>query len=224
MKNKYFTKAHILESKFRHILRCFCKDYTATVTAKETNVSRITVNALYQRFRKRVIVLSGGESVLEGEIEIDESYFGAKRVRGKRGRGAKGKIPVVGLLKRNGKVYTEVIEHCSKKELMPIIQGKVLSNSTIYTDGWKSYDGLVINGYKHYRIHHHENEFARGKNHVNGIESFWSFTKRRMNKFNGIRKDKFLLHLKESEFRWNNRGTIYKILLQSLEKIRSKLI
>lgn len=218
MKNKYFVKAHILEGKFRDILKCFCKDYTATVTARETNVSRITVNTLYQRFRKRVIILSGGESLLEGEIEIDESYFGAKRIRGKRGRGAKGKIPVVGLLKRNGKVYTEIIENCSKKELMPIIQGKVLSSSTIYTDGWKSYDGLVVNGYKHYRIHHHENEFARGKNHVNGIESFWSFTKRRMNKFNGIRKDKFILHLKESEFRWNNRGTMYKILLQSFRK------
>jgi len=87
---------------------------------------------------------------------------------------------------------------------MPVIKGKVLEELTIYTDGWKSYDGLVLNGYKHHRIHHHENEFVRGKNHVNGIESFWSYTKRRLLKFNGIRKDKFLLHLKESQFRWNN--------------------
>jgi len=90
--------------------------------------------------------------------------------------------------------------------------------STIYTDGWKSYDGLVLNGYKHYRIHHHENEFARGKNHVNGIESFWSYTKRRLLKFNGIRKDKFLLHLKESQFRWNNRKNIYKLLLENFRE------
>jgi hypothetical protein len=101
---------------------------------------------------------------------------------------------------------------------MPIIKGKILEKSTIYTDGWKSYDGLVLNGYKHYRIHHHENEFVRGKNHVNGIESFWSYTKRRLIKFNGIKKDKFLLHLKESQFRWNNRQDIYKLLLNNFRE------
>jgi len=80
------------------------------------------------------------------------------------------------------KVFTQIINNCTRKELMPIIKGKILEKSTIYTDGWKSYDGLVLNGYKHYRIHHHENEFARGKNHVNEIESFWSYNKKKINK------------------------------------------
>jgi len=110
--------------------------------------------------------------MVDGEIEVDKSYFGAQRIRGKRVRGASGKTPVVGLLKRNCKVYTQVINNCSREALLPIIKGKVLEGSTVYTDGWKSYDSLVLNGYKHYRIHHSENEFARGKNHVNGIESF----------------------------------------------------
>ena len=95
------------------------------------------------------------------------SYFGAKRIRGKRGRGAAGKTPVFGILKRDGKVYVEVVHNCSKGQLM-IIQGKILENTTIYTDGW-AYDGLILNGYDHYRIHHSKNEFARGKNHINGI-------------------------------------------------------
>ena len=158
---------------------------------------------------------------LNNEVEFDESYFGARRVRGKRGRGAKGKTPVVGLLKRKGRVYTQIIPNCSRRELMPIIKGKILTDTTVYTDGWKSYDGLVLNGYKHYRIHHHENEFARGKNHVNGIESFWSYTKRRLNKFNGIQKTKFLLHLKESEYRWNirtNSGNMYSELLKNFRE------
>ena len=86
---------------------------------------------------------------------------------------------------------------------MPIIQGKILEGSTIYTDGWKAYNGLILNGYDHYRIYHSNNEFARGKNHVNGIEAFWSFTKRRLAKFNGVSNEKFILHLKECEFRWN---------------------
>lgn len=157
------------------------------------------------------------EDVLNGEFELDESYFGAKRVRGKRGRGAAGKTPIFGLLKRNGNVYVEIVKNCSKEALMPIIEGKTLEGSTIYTDGWKAYDGLILNGYDHYRVYHSENEFARGKNHVNGIESFWSFAKRRLAQFNGLADQTFYLHLKKSEFRFNNRNNnVYKILLKSL--------
>ena len=216
MRNKYLKRAHISDKKFRLILRCFCEDYTAEQTAKRSAVSRVSINTLYTKFRLRIIGLVGLNGELDGEVEVDESYFGARRVRGKRGRGARGKTPVVGLLKRQGQVYTQVVKNCTSEQLMPILRGKILGNTTVYTDGWKSYDGLVLNGYKHYRIHHSENEFARGKNHVNGIESFWSYTKRRMIKFNGIRKEKFLLHLKESEFRWNGRVNgvdIYQRLL-----------
>ncbi len=90
----------------------------------------------------------------------------ARRVRGKRGRGAGGKTSVFGLLKRKGKVF---VTNCSREEIMLIIQGKILEGSTIHTDGWKVYGGLIFNGYTHYRMFHHEKEFARGKSHVNGI-------------------------------------------------------
>lgn len=88
---------------------------------------------------------------------------------------------------------------------MPIIQGKILEGSTIHTDSWKIYDGLILNGYTHHRVYHYANEFSSGKSHVNGIESFWSFAKRRMSKFNGLTDEKFILHLKESEVRFNYR-------------------
>lgn len=154
---------------------------------------------------------------LAGEIEVDESYFGARRVRGKRGRGASGKIPVIGLLKRGGKVFTQIVENCSKQALMPIIRGQVIPAATVYTDGWKSYDGLILDGYKHHRIYHDRNDFAHGRNHVNGIESFWSFTKLRLAKLRGIRSQYFLIHLKESEWRFNHRrDNLYSILLQNL--------
>lgn len=222
MKNKYLNRSHITECKFRKILKYFSQDFDATKTSSLTGLTRKTINRLYHKFRVRIYQLAEQSSgKINGEIEVDESYFGARRVRGKRGRGAKGKTPVVGLLKRNGKVFTQIIENCKRKELMPIIKGKILEESTIYTDGWKSYDGLVLNGYKHYRIYHSKNEFARGKNHVNGIESFWSYTKRRLNKFNGIQKTKFLLHLKESEYRWNiriNSGNMYQELLKNFRE------
>lgn len=223
MKNKYLFKSHITERKFREILKYFSQDFDATKTSSLTNLTRKTINRLYHKFRLRMYQLEEQDSgKINGEIEVDESYFGAKRVRGKRGRGAKGKVPVVGLLKRNGKVFTQIIENCKRRELMPIIKGKILEESTIFTDGWKSYDGLVLNGYKHYRIYHSKNEFARGKNHVNGIESFWSYTKRRLLKFNGIHRNKFLLHLKESEFRWNMRINHVNIYQELLKNFREK--
>ena len=139
-----------------------------------------------------------------------------RRIRGKRGRGAAGKTPVFGLLKRDGNVYVSIVQNCSKEEIMPIIEGKIIEGSTIHTDGWKAYDGLVINGYDHYRVYHSHDEFVRGKSHINGIESFWSFTKRRLSKFNGLTDDKLLLHLKENEFRWNNRDKDLNVIIWHL--------
>lgn len=219
MRNKYCKRSKIRESKFREILKYFAMDFSASQTADLTEISRRSISNVYQKLRNRIYEMTRQEGRLEGEVEVDESYFGARRVRGKRGRGAKGKVPVFGLLKRGGKVYTKIVEKCGKADLMPIIKGKILEESTVYTDGWKSYDGLVLNGYKHYRVYHSKNEFARGKSHVNGIESFWSYAKRRMAKFNGVPKEKFILHLKESEWRWNHRDDkIYKLLMKELRR------
>lgn len=195
-------------------MRYFCHDETATKTAAYTDINRNTVNRIYALLRQRIVELSIREGQESGEFEIDESYFGARRVRGKRGRGAAGKTPAFGVLKRGGKVYVNVAKNCAKAQLLPIIQGKALTGSTIYSDGWKAYDGLIVNGYDHYRVHHHENEFARGKNHINGIESFWSYAKRRLRKFNGVSSETFNLHRKETEFRWNHRRSdMYATLL-----------
>lgn len=218
-KNKYIKGTHISERKFREILRYFCEDETATKTSKYTKINRNTINRIFALLRRRIVEYSINNTPSTGEFEVDESYFGAKRIRGKRGRGAAGKTPVFGLLKREGKVYVNIVKGCSKADLMPIIQGKVLEGSTIYSDRWKAYDGLILNGYDHYRVFHSKDEFARGKCHVNGIESFWSFAKRRLSKFNGMDNDMFNLHLKECEFRWNYRHeNIYAIMLNELRK------
>jgi len=124
MRNKYLKHTHISEVKFKQILKCFSQDFTASQTSSLTNISRNTINGLFAKFRLRILDLTTNGEGLGGEVEVDESYFGARRVRGKRGRGALGKIPVVGLLKRHGKVYTQIISNCSKEELMPILKGK----------------------------------------------------------------------------------------------------
>ena len=84
---------------------------------------------------------------------------------------------------------------------------KVEPDSVIHSDSWRCYNGLVDLGYKkHYRVHHGNDQFVNGKRHINGIESFWSFAKRRLMKSHGIPQATFYLHLKEGEFRFNYRN------------------
>ena len=192
--------------KIKKIIACFVEDLPAAKTANILQINRNTINSYYNEFRVKIFEhIHNAREKFSGEVELDDSYFGAKRVRGRRGRGAAGKTPVFGILKRNGEVYVEVVENCSKEQLMPIIQGKILEGSTVNTYGWRAYNGLILNGYDHYRVYHSHNEFARGKchvngnvnGHVNGIESFWSYCKRRLAKFNAMNSEKFILHLKE---------------------------
>lgn len=212
--------------KIREVLKLFLWDFTATQTSVLLEISRNTINRYYAIFREEIVRISIEESSKFGkefwEFEVDESYFGARRVRGKRGRWAAWKNPVFGLLKRNWNVYVSIVPDCSKDSLMPIIQWKVLEWSTVNSDGWTSYDGLILNGYEHYRVFHSHNEFARWKSHVNRIEAFWSFAKRRMTKLNWIKSDKFHLHLKECEFRYNYRNkkeVALQLLLKRLKNL-----
>jgi len=168
------------------MLKCFVHDWPALTAAKLCGLNQNTTHQIYGLLRRRVVALAQREArpFTSGIVEIDESYFGPRRVRGRRGRGADRKIPVIGRLKRAGKVFTQIVPNCSKTELLRVVHGQVKGNATSHTDGWNAYDGLVLDGFKHHRVHHHENEFARGKRHVNGIESFWSFTKSRLAKGN----------------------------------------
>jgi transposase-like protein len=217
IKNKYYRRSHISEPKFRQLLKCFSLDLNAYETAQLTGISYRSCKIIYAKLRLHIAKFCINNPAQSGEFELDESYFGAKRVRGKRGRGAAGKTPVFGLLKRDGNVYVQVVENCSKAQLLPIIKGQILQGSTIHTDGWKAYDGLILNGYQHYRVYHSKDEFVRGKSHVNGIESFWSFAKRRLAQFNGLSSETFIIHLTECQFRFNSRKeNVYDIMLKSL--------
>ena len=202
-------------------MRCFVMDFTATDTAEMIGVSVRSVNSIYLKLRARLAESCELASPLQGAVEVDESYFGARRVRGKRGkreRGAYGKTIVFGVLKRESKVYTEIVPDCSKPTLQAIIRGHVEVSTVIHSDGWRGYDGLVDIGFdKHFRVNHGNNEFASGERHINGIESFWSNAKRRLAKFNGVAKHTFYLHLKETEFRFNHRrDNLYLEILKLL--------
>ena len=219
-KKKYINRSRISEAKFREIIKYFSLDLDAQKITTLTRLNRNTINRYLNLIRFRIAEFCESVTPCQGVVEVDESYFGAKRIRGKRGRGAAGKTPVFGILQRQGKVYTEIVPDCAKATLQAIIRGKVSPDSIIHSDGWRGYNGLVDIGYKkHYRVHHGTNEFARGKKHINGIESFWSFAKNRLLKFHGISQNTFYLHLKECEFRFNYRDQdTYSLLLKMLRE------
>jgi len=220
-KNKYVFHGRISEDKFRELVKMFSLYIDAERISILANLNRNTVNRYFMKFRERIAEICESESPYpKGTFEIDESYFGSRRVRGKRGRGAGGKTPVFGILKRGGKVYTEIVPDCARDTLVKIIRGKVSIDSIIHSDSWHSYDGLVDVGYeKHFRVNHNDNEFALKTNHINGIESFWSYAKRRLGKFHGIAKHTFYLHLKECEWRFNLKNdNIYAILLKEFRE------
>jgi transposase len=219
--NPFYRRSRISAKKFRQLLRLFALDLTATDAAQLTGLTRKTVTTIFLKIRERIAEECERDSPLSaGEVEVDESYFGARRVRGKRGRGASGKTIVFGLLKRDGCVYTEIVPDCKKATLQAIIRGRVAPEAVINSDGWRGYDGLVDVGYsKHFRVNHGQDEFVRGTHHVNGIESFWSYAKHRLAQFHGIKPEKFYWHLKECEYRFNLRkNNVYAELLKLLRK------
>ena len=214
--NKYYRRSRISERRFRRLIRCFCEDLTATQTARLTGLSRRSVNSIFLKIRRRLAEECEAQSPYSGVVEIDESYFGPQRVKGKKGRGAGGKTAVFGVFQRGENVYTKIVPNCAKPTLQKVIRGRVSPESVIHNDGWAGYNGLVDMGYKkHFRVKHHQNQFAERSNHINGIEAFWSSAKRRLSKFNGVHHHTFYLHLKECEFRFNHRDhDLYAVLLR----------
>ena len=220
LKNRYANRSKISEKKIRQIVKLFSLDLDASQIANLTALNRNTINRYLTEIRARIYDYCNNQSPFSGEVELDESYFGARRVKGKRGRGAFGKTIVFGIFKRKGKVYTEIVPDCRRSTLQAVIRGRVSLESIIHTDGWRGYNGLVDLGYKkHFRVHHGKSEFARGKAHINGIESFWGNAKTRLARFRGMHKKTFLLHLKECEFRFNHRDeNLYPLILEILRK------
>ena len=198
------TRCKLSKKTQNELLQFFVAEVTARTAADLVGISYHSARLYYQKIRQVIAyhLEQESEEYFAGEIELDESYFGGVR-KGKRGRGAAGKVIVFGLLKRAGKVYAKVVEDTRTSTLMPIIERKITLDSIVYTDCYRSYNALDVSGFHHYRINH-STHFADGKhNHINGIENFWNQAKRVLRKYNGIPKESFPLFIKECEFRFN---------------------
>ena len=198
------TRCKLSKKVQRRLLEFFTAEVTARTAADLLDIQPNTAALFYHKIRLVIdhhLSLQADE-LFDGEVELDESYFGGVR-KGKRGRGAAGKTAVFGILKRNGKVYTIVVADTKQTTLMPVIKRNIKPDSFVYTDSYRSYNALDVSEFKHFRVNHSK-EFTCGKNnHINGIENFWNQSKRTLRKYNGIDKKHFHLFLKECEFRFN---------------------
>ena len=197
------TRCKLSKKTQRKLLEFFVAEVTARTAANLLDVQPNSVALFYKKVRQVIMyhLDQDAKEVFYGQIELDESYFGGAR-KGKRGRGAAGKVIVFGLLKRNSKVYTVIVPDTKSITLMPVISNKITPDSVVYTDHWHSYNALDVAGFSHHRINH-SSHFADGQNHINGIENFWNQAKRVLRKYNGIDRNAFPLFIKECEFRFN---------------------
>lgn len=196
------------------IVKGFYQQQPAYRLANDLTLDYQTVTRVYQKLRQALYHVAELEgSKLSGEIELDESYFGGKR-KGKRGRGAAGKSIVFGLLERDGRVYTRVVEGVSADDLMDVIRKKTRKGSVYYSDTFKSYNSLKRLG-KHLTVNHSKSMVdKKTKNHINGIEGFWSFAKHILYNYRGVSKFHFPMYLKEVEYRFNHRDeNLFKLFL-----------
>jgi len=236
-----FTKSWLERTRFKlpevyEILHWFELGLTDNDIAQRLEVDYrrahrllLTVREAIAAYEKRTI------RVLENTVEVDESYFGASfknrrrkqreslRKEGtvKRGRGAKGlKQPVFGIYERtDGLVYTELVDDVSRSTLQDILKGKVSIETTIYSDTWKSYNGLAKIFKGHETIDHGKQEYAKNGVTINGIEGFWGYAREGLLKHHGMSPENFPYYLKEMEFRWNNRGLNQKDFVKLLFQV-----
>jgi transposase len=200
------------------LVKLFVAGATARTAAALAGVHRNTAALFFSK--TRALIAEHQERQMRrafgGEIEIDESYFGGRR-KGKRGRGAAGKVPVFGLLKRGGRVYAQMVGDCKRDTLLPILRRRVEPQSLVYSDSLATYDTLSVEGYRHVRIDHGRELAGEGGRHINGIENFWNQAKRHLRRFNGVPKASFHLFLKECEWRFNHQDPAQQ--LKSLRRM-----
>jgi transposase len=170
---------------------------------RETGVTYKTAWRMCKKIRE---MLAEDLDKMNGEVEIDESYFGGRR-HGKRGRGAANKTAVVGIAERkNGRIEAYAVPNTKRRTVFPHIYNDVEKGAQVYTDEYPVYDTLRLNGYGHERVLHSHNVYVMGNVHTNTVDGFWALVK------NGIKgvyhhcSAKYLqMYLDEYTFRYNHR-------------------
>ena len=217
---RWLSEVRLPPTQWLWMVKLFVLEVSTNTAANELGISYPTALRAMDAIRQAILENDSVPKELEGEVEADESYFGGRR-KGKRGRGAAGKVPVFGIIERKGRVWVQPVKDVTAETLLDLTVRKVRRGSLVYTDKYKSYDSLMFYGYSHLKINHSKH-FVRKKVYINGIEGFWSYAKQRLMKFHWVDPHKFPMYLKEQEFRYNNRDKdIFQLVVKYLAMMKN---
>jgi transposase len=203
--SRWINQGRLTCIQWLSLIKLFELEVSVRKMALQLNVSYRAVYGAVTTIRLAILShAEDAQALLDGEVELDEAYFGGRR-KGNRGRGAAGKVSVFSILERDGLVHVNVVPDVSAATLLKLTVKKVRRGSVVYTDKFRSYDSLMFCGYRHLKVDHGK-YFSSGKVYINGLEGFWSWAKERFIKHHGVSKKYFPLYLKELEFRYNNRN------------------
>jgi len=184
---------------------------------RETGVTYKTAWRMFSKIRS---LLQEDTPALTGEVEVDETYIGARK-HGKRGRGAGGKSTVFGMAQRKGDVSATVTSDLKSATVYPIIKERVMPDSMVYTDEFRVYDRLKGQGYHHKRVHHASKVWVIGNVHTNTIEGFWSVLKRGISGvYHAVSEKHLQSYINEYAFRYNHRNDSSPMFFHFLAQIK----
>ncbi|MEW6614761.1 MAG: IS1595 family transposase [Thermodesulfobacteriota bacterium] len=203
----------ISRAKLRQIIEEFLLEHSTNIIISRVDVSKYMLLKILTLLR--VAMTKDVPDIFEGTVEVDETYLGGqwknKRLsvkrssqKPKRGRGTS-KQAVFGILCRNGKVWAELIDSADAIELQPRILKQVKRGSVVFSDTWSGYTGIASKGYVHRLVKHSKDSFVTDGNHINGLEGFWGYLKRKLTAKGGIRHSRLHLYLGEYVWRYNHR-------------------
>lgn len=219
----------ITREEWREILHLFLMEQSSNSIAEQTGLDKKRV--LRALLKVRMALATEVPEIFTGTVEVDETYLGGawrnkrKMIRDtgtRRGRGT-AKQPVFGILCRNGQVWAEIVRSVDEETLLPLISKKVEKGSTVCSDTWKAYTGIAARGYVHRLVNHGERQYSDGKgNHINGLEGFWGYLKRKLASKGGITRSRLPLYLAEYVWRYNNRVNPERVKIQKIIQLLEK--
>jgi transposase-like protein len=212
-------RVRIASSTLRKVVQEFLLEHSTNIIFSRVTISRYMLLKILTLIR--IVIAQDVPEVFEGTVEVDETYLGGqwknkrlsikrKAAQVKRGRGTT-KQAVFGILCRSGKVWAELIESVEAKQLHSRILRQVKQGSTVCSDTWRGYTGIAAKGYVHRLVNHATYTYSDKKgNHINGLEGFWGYLKRKLAAKGGIRKERLHLYLGEYVWRYNHRTMNFK--------------
>lgn len=202
---------YLTKRQWRQLLHWLLRGLSAAQVAEETGLRRERV--LRALLLVRQAMARDVSPVFSGTVEVDETYLGgswrnkrqADRAGGtRRGRGTT-KQAAFGILARGGQVWAEVVPNVEAKTLLPLLRQQVTLGSVVCSDTFPSYTGVAAGGYIHRLVDHSQTFSDRQGSHVNGLEGFWGYLKRRLAAKGGIRRERLPFYLAEYVWRYNHR-------------------